>query len=125
VPSPLRETETVTLPQNVAAPHKTEMPTSLPGVLAEIARRQELLEVRYRSEEFLAESSQWPQRRPAEMVNAVAVARPEADDVRLNIGSIVVHLEAPPAPVTAQPAPAARRPVREPVSRWARSFLDR
>ena len=125
VPSPVREIEEVPKPRKIDVNRQAEVPMSLSGVLAEIARRQELLEARYRSDESSGESSPRPQNPPAEITNPATAAWPEAEDVRLNIGSIVVQLEPSPGPVAAPQVPAPRRPVPQPVRRWARSFLDR
>jgi hypothetical protein len=130
VPSPVREIEEAPNPRNIVVNQQPAVPVSshretLSGVLAEMARRQKLLEARYRADESSGESLPRTQSRPAEITNLAAPARLEAEDVRLNIGSIVVQIEPSPAPAAVPQPTAHRQPLREPVKRWARSFLDR
>ena len=97
-----------------------EPPATLQSVLTEIARRQQELELRYRSEQSPARKDL---SRPGEASTEGRSPR-ESDELRLNIGSIVVQVE-PEQAATVPPRPAPRRAPRESNSRWARSFLDR
>ena len=94
---------------------------TLQSVIAEVARRQEELELRNQTRQSTALA-----RPPAEreIVARQNVEGVHEADVLLNIGSIVVQVD--PAP-SASPLPPQRPapPVRDTSDRWARSFLDR
>lgn len=107
----------------VAAP-APEAALTLPAILAEMARRQEVLEARYRKEADTGRLARVSQRPPE--TGPSPHPQPEAEHLRLNIGSIVVQLEPPPAPRANPPATPPRQPARNFSSRrWARSFADR
>ena len=89
-------------------------------MLAEVARRQEELEVRYRAQQPATLVDQTGK----ESTAAQQVETMGERDVRLNIGSIVVQVDPLPA-ASSLPPPRPTPPVRETSDRWARSFLDR
>ena len=117
--SPARHLETRAVQHLEPAPN-------LRAVLAEIARRQQELELQYQDNQI------WPT-----VVGRALHTNPDTrehgdskkEDVRINIGSIIVQTEPEPVPSVA-PAASARlpfqpQPARDPCDHWARSFLDR
>jgi hypothetical protein len=114
--------ERVTQQQQPAAAH------TLRSVLAELSRRQEELERqqidarRKPLVEVLGEERTHPERTTSERAAS-------KEEVRLNIGSIVVQFDPDPAErVTAPAQPlrvAPQRSEQQSSDRWARSFLDR
>jgi hypothetical protein len=114
--------ERVTQQQQPAAAH------TLRSVLAELSRRQEELERqqidarRTPVVEVLREERTHPER----LISERAASK---EEVRLNIGSIVVQLEPDPAERVTAPAQPVRlapqRSEQQSSDRWARSFLDR
>jgi hypothetical protein len=109
------------------AVQSSEATPNLRSVLAEIARRQQELELRYRADqkpEMRAESRAG-KRDPEKYLPK----RNGNEDVRLNIGSITVQLEPEPAVTAAKPpsprSPRLPAPTLDTGNRWARSFLDR
>lgn len=93
------------------------MPTTLQGIISELARRQQELERRYQADQIASRNA--PAR--AEMGRVEAQTVQEIDGVLLNIGSIVVQVE--PEHVASR-APSKPSP-RENRNDWKRSFLDR
>jgi len=109
------------------AVRRVEPAPNLGAVRAEIARRQQELELQYQDNQI----------RPAAVGHATQTS-PEVrergqdgrrEDVRINIGSIIVQTEPEPASNVAQAAsarpPFQLRPARDVSDHWARSFLDR
>ena len=101
---------------------------TLPLVLAELARRQEERE-RQQFEGRNARAVITGREGSAHGDRHAREATFSKEEVRVNIGSIVVQVEAEPAERAAQSLPQPRqraaREVRENSDRWARSFLDR
>lgn len=119
---PLRLENAVIHPRRIArAEEDQQVARTIQSVLAEVARRQEELELRYRSQQTATRVGQ-------AVIEAKAGVRPQEpmgeSDVRLNIGSIVVQVDPPPA-AAPLPPPRPAPPARDTRDRWARSFLDR
>ncbi len=118
---PPRPEDAIIHPRRIAR-NEEDQPAArtLQSVLAEVARRQEELELRYRAQQ------------PATLVGQTGKESTAAQqlepmgerDVRLNIGSIVVQVDPLPA-ASPLPPPRPTPPVRDTSDRWARSFLDR
>jgi hypothetical protein len=112
-------------PRDATEPSRADPPMNLSRVLAEIARKQELLEARYRAGELSETASARPGARSTAAAIQPAATRIETEEVRLSIGSIVVEVEPPPTPPSQAPTSRPSRSARDQASRWARSFLDR
>lgn len=121
-PSEVRESATLPVVSPTPVEAHQAMPTTLQGVLTEIARRQEALELRYQADQAV-------DRMTAAVTTMTSTAQRdnrEEERVLVSIGSVVVQLEAEPqhaAPALGKPT--LRRPPREVHNNWARSFLDR
>jgi hypothetical protein len=119
--SPPRPEDAIIHPRRIAR-NEEDQPAArtLQSVLAEVARRQEELELRYRAQQ------------PATLVAQIGKESTAAQqlepmgerDVRLNIGSIVVQVD-PLSAASSLPPLRPTPPVRDTSDRWARSFLDR
>jgi hypothetical protein len=123
VPSEVRESLPEIRPVSATPSESTQkMPATLQGVLSEIARRQEALEVRYQADQ-VAERKATP---ASTMASDAQRDQREDEQVLVSIGSIVVQMEAE-TPASSPPLsrPTLRRPPREVRNNWARSFLDR
>ncbi len=107
----------------LAAQARTEAGATLKSVFAEIARRQQELELRYQME---LQAKPGKQSLDMHSEGRSRVQGGRDNDVRLNIGSIIVQVESQPA-ANAPNRPATRlsRPARDTGNRWVRSFLDR
>jgi hypothetical protein len=90
-------------------------PATLQPVLNELARRQKLLDVRLESSLGGA---------PVHESSTPRTQARDADEPRLEIGSIVVQVM-PEPPTSPAPRATKLRQIIEPDRRWARSFLDR
>jgi len=98
---------------------------TLQSVLAEIGRRQKELELQYQTQPTVPAEQFGGERASSQKQSR---APDGVDDVRLNIGSIVVQVEPPPAVTATSQVPERHlRPPRPDgdTRRWARSFLDR